>query len=189
MRRNWLLPLLIALALLGAAPAGAAAQVTPAPPADTAAAPPPADTLAARAAPADSLQPSARGALLRSLVLPGWGQAYVGAPGRGAIYFGIEAASLWMVFKSRRELGAARRLEASLIDPNSTTTPPELPLAKARRQQVEDWITLSVFFLFFSGADAYVAAQLSDFSQHLGVLPGDDGSTQFQVSLPVGGGR
>jgi hypothetical protein len=54
---------------------------------------------------------------------------------------------------------------------------------------VEDWITLSVFFLFFSGADAYVAAQLSDFSQHLGVLPGEDGSTQFQVSLPVGGGR
>lgn len=186
MRRNRLLPLLFALALLGAVPGGVAAQVTPAPPADTTAAVARPDT---SVAPADSLQPSARGALLRSLVLPGWGQAYVGAPGRGAIYFGIEAASLWMVFKSRRELGAARQLEASLIDPNSTSTPPELPLAKARRQQVEDWITLSVFFLFFSGADAYVAAQLSDFSQHIGVLPGEDGSTQFQVSLPVGGGR
>jgi hypothetical protein len=185
MRRNWLLAPLSALALLCAAPGGAAAQVTPAPPIDTSAVARP-DT---SVAPADSLQPSARGALLRSLVLPGWGQAYVGAPGRGAIYFGIEAASVWMVFKSRRELGAARQLEASLIDPNSTSTPPELPLAKARRQQVEDWITLSVFFLFFSGADAYVAAQLSDFTQHIGILPGEDGSTQFQVSLPVGGVR
>jgi hypothetical protein len=188
MRRNWLLPLLASLALLAAVPRGLTAQATPAPPPADTTALPRADTAAAPV-PSDSTLPSARGALLRSLVLPGWGQAYVGAPGRGAIYFGIEAASLWMVLKSRRELGAARQLEASLVDPTSTATPPELPLARARRQQVEDWITLSVFFLFFSGADAYVAAQLSDFSQHVGVLPGEDGSTQLQVSLPVGGAR
>jgi hypothetical protein len=124
--------------------------------------------------------------MLRSLVLPGWGQAYVGAPGRGAIYFGIEAGSLWMTFKSRRQLASARALEAALVDPSDPDEPAELPLARARRQQVEDWVTLSVFFLFFSGADAYVAAQLSDFTQHVGVLPGEDGSLRLEASIPFG---
>jgi hypothetical protein len=176
MRRIRLLPLLTACLLAPAVSGRLVAQVAAAPPADSIPAP----------VEEDSLPVSARSAMLRSLVLPGWGQAYVGAPGRGAVYFGIEAGSLWMVLKSRRQLASARNLEAALVDPNSTSTPPELPLARARRQQVEDWVTLSVFFLFFSGADAYVAAQLSDFSQHVGVLPGEDGSVRMEVSVPFG---
>lgn len=179
MRRTRLLPLFLVPGLMSLAFGSLAAQVPTPPPADS----------AAVVAGADTLQVSARGALLRSIALPGWGQAYVGAPGRGAIYFGMEAGSVWMVLKSRRELAAARALEASLVDPSSTEDPPELPLARARRQQVEDWVTLSVFLLFFSGADAYVAAQLSDFSQHIGIIPGEDGSARLEVSVPIGRGR
>jgi hypothetical protein len=91
-----------------------------------------------------------------------------------------------MTFKSRRQLASARALEAAHVDPSDPDEPTELPLARARRQQVEDWVTLSVFFLFFSGADAYVAAQLSDFTQHVGVLPGEDGSLRLEASIPFG---
>jgi hypothetical protein len=179
MSRSGLLSIYSAVFFTFAIPRALPAQVVVEPASDTAA-------VAPRVVEDDSLKLSARSALLRSLVLPGWGQAYVGAPGRGAIYFGIEAGSLWMVLKSRRELASARVLEAALADPDAVNEPPELPLARARRQQVEDWITLSVFFLFFSGADAYVAAQLSDFSQHVGVLPGEDGSLRVEFSVPLG---
>jgi hypothetical protein len=41
------------------------------------------------------------GAFLRSLILPGWGQAAVNQPVRGAFYFTMEATSLWMVYKAQ----------------------------------------------------------------------------------------
>src|SRR3954465_4791481 len=64
----------------------------------------PPDTTAGRISP--------RGAFLRSLVLPGWGQSAIGAPGRGAVYFGLEAGSLWMVYKSNQKLQEAKELQS-----------------------------------------------------------------------------
>lgn len=173
-RGRWVLLALLAGAVLGA-PA-LEAQQSPRPVAG--------DTVAA-----DTGGVSARGALLRSLVLPGWGQAYVGAPGRGAVYFAMEAGSLWMVFKARRQLAGATEQQALLRargeQPLTTTT----ALVEARGQQVEDWITLAVFLLAFSGADAYVAAQLSDFGDNVGVLPAAGGGLQLRARVPLGGGR
>jgi Family of unknown function (DUF5683) len=181
--------LIAALAL--AAPARA--QVTPA---DTAR-PAPADTVV-RAAPADTARPPAardsvvrrrvspRDAFLRSLVLPGWGQSSVGAPGRGAIYFALEVGSLWMVYKSDQKLDEARRQEAVLVETGQLEEGVRSPLVRDRRNQKEDWITLSVFWLFFSGADAFVAAHLRDFDEHVGVEPGPEGGFQIRGSIPVG---
>ncbi len=141
------------------------------------------------AAPADSTPYSARSALIRSLVLPGWGQAYVGAPGRGAFYFALESGSLWMVYKSSRALAAARELESYMRENGAPGSQERLPLAESRAQQVEDWITLSIFWALFAGADAYVSAQLADFVGHVGAAPGPSGEMRFQVQMNVGGPR
>jgi len=129
---------------------------------------------------------SPRSAFLRSLVLPGWGQSSIGAPGRGAVYFALESGSLWMVYKSGQKLQEAKELERvrhadGTLDPDATSG-----LVKARRNEREDWITLSVFWFFFSGADAYVAAHLRDFDTHVEVEPGPQGGTQLRLSVPLG---
>jgi hypothetical protein len=141
-----------------------------------------------RAAAADTTGPhyriSPKTAFLRSLVLPGWGQSSIGAPGRGAVYFALEAGSVWMVYKSNQKLQEAKELQSArremgLLEPDHV-----LPLVRARRNEREDWITLSVFWLFFSGADAFVSAHLRDFDAHVGAAP--TGGAQLQMNVPLG---
>jgi uncharacterized protein DUF5683 len=129
---------------------------------------------------------SPRGAFLRSLVLPGWGQSAIGAPGRGAVYFGLEAGSLWMVYKSDRKLQESRRRDDALREQGLLQEGQVSGLTRDRRAQREDWITLSVFWLFFSGADAFVAAHLRDFDEHVNVEAAPTGGLQLEASLPVG---
>lgn len=129
---------------------------------------------------------SPRGAFLRSLILPGWGQSEIGAPERGVIYFALEAGSLWMVLKSQHRLEQAYEREDILkrtgVIPETQTT----GLVHSRRAQREDWIALSVFWLFFSGADAFVGAHLRDFDAQVGSAPGANGGVQVGGSIPVG---
>ena len=110
------------------------------------------DSAGAQAAAVDSAGPpvSAMGAFWRSLVLPGWGQAKVGQPGRGAFYFTMEAASLWMLFKTSQKKAAAERAG-------------DEDLAAARKDQQEDWIVLAVFWALFSAVDAWVSAHMWEF--------------------------
>ena len=116
---------------------------------------------------------SPRGAFFRSLVLPGWGQASVDQPVRGAFYFAMEAGSLWMLFKTQAKLDAARRARNE-------------DLADLRSDQKEDWIVVAVFVALFSGVDAWVSAHLWDFEG--AVVPPPDGSPGVAVrySMPVG---
>ena len=152
-------------------------------PTDSAAVEAPAPALAPPAAPAavpaaavDSGGPpvTPMGAFFRSLILPGWGQAAVEQPVRGAFYFTMEAASLWMLFKTQSKLDAARRAG-------------DEDLADARQDQKEDWIVMAVFWALFSGVDAWVSAHLWDFEG--AVIPPPDGSpgVAVQYSVPVGG--
>ena len=133
-----------------------------------------------------TLDISARGALLRSFAIPGWGQTYARAPGRGAIYFGLEAASLWMVYKTSRQLSASRQRDRWLREINDT--PDERPsgLTRSRSQQFEDWVTLAVTVALFSGADAYVTAQLSDFTEQVQVRPRGGNSLEVGMGIPTG---
>ncbi|HEU0053633.1 MAG TPA: hypothetical protein VFQ39_10665, partial [Longimicrobium sp.] len=119
-------------------------------------------------------------------VLPGWGQSSIGAPGRGAVYFALEAGSLWMVYTSDRKLSEARDREAALIESGQLEEGQTSGLVRSRKAQREDWITLSVFWLFFSGADAFVAAHLRDFDTHVDVGPAPEGGMQLQATIPVG---
>ena len=134
---------------------------------------------------------SPRGALLRSFAIPGWGQVYAEAPGRGAIYFGMEAVSLWMVYKTSRQLSAARARDRWARAQNDVPDEDEPPtdLTLSRSQQFEDWVTLAISVALFSGADAYVTAQLADFDEQVQVRPGAGNSLDISVALPVGWGR
>lgn len=136
---------------------------------------------------ADTLLPiSPRGAFLRSLVLPGWGQSELGAPGRGGVYFLLETGSLWMVLKSHQKLKEARQLESIARQTGEIGPTAKHPLVRDRENQREDWITLSIFWLFFSGADAFVAAHLHDFDVHVNAVPGPGGGTELRATVPVG---
>jgi hypothetical protein len=171
-RRSHAASTLLALAVLALAGTPAAGQE---------AGPISADTLDVWQGPAKS----PRGAFLRSLVLPGWGQAWVGAPGRGAAYFALEAGSLWMVYRSRERLGHARAEQELLRQTGQLAADARTPLVRAREAQVEDWTALAVFVLFFSAADALVAAYLADFSEHVGVVREADG-LRLEARVPVG---
>jgi hypothetical protein len=166
---------LVAAPFLAAAARPAAAQQP---------APAPADT--ARVDGDDPVR-SPRDAFLRSLVVPGWGQAWVGAPVRGGVYFAMEAGALWMTYKSRQKLREARLEEQWLRESGQLPLGQPYPLARAREDQVEDWLTLSIFFLFFAGADAFVSAHLADFGERVGGGPMPGGGVQMQARIPVGG--
>lgn len=124
----------------------------------------------------DSIGPPIKpmGAFLRSLLVPGWGQASVDQPVRGAFYFTMAAASWWMLFKTDSKLNAAERVG-------------DEELIASRKEQKEDWIVMVVFWALFSGVDAWVSTHLWSFEG--AVVPPPDGSpgVAVQYSVPVGG--
>jgi hypothetical protein len=108
------------------------------------------------------------GALWRSLVLPGWGQAVTGRNVTGALFAAWEGTTLYMTIKAQQE---ANYFEAS-----------GSPNLHSKRQEVQDWLVLWGFNHLFSGAEAFVAAHLRDFPRELRVqaIPGGVG-----ISLPL----
>jgi len=112
---------------------------------------------------------SPKSAFLRSLLVPGLGQAALDRGTAGGIFASLEALSLLMTIKTKRDLRIARRLEADSVfvgfEPDGDPIFEPSPLAgrvRARKQHLEDWIALLVFNHLFSAADAFVAAQLWD---------------------------
>jgi hypothetical protein len=132
---------------------------------------------------------SPRAALLRSMAVPGWGQAYAGSPGRGAIYFAMGSGAFWMTLKTQRQLSASREHDRWLRETGQLQERQISPLTRARAQQFEDWVTLALVTLAFSGIDAYVVAQLADVAEQVDIRPGPGGGLQFQTRFGVGGGR
>lgn len=151
-------------------------------------------------------RPSPGGAFLRSVLVPGWGQASSGSYGRAAFYFLAQAGNVWMAYKTDSLRGAARRRQQMLeaaktaellrggVEPGAIeaqlATDERIEdirlLVTARDEQMEDWVALVVFFVFFGGADAFVSAHLADFPAPLTVEPvaGPSG-TAFEVGLSL----
>ena len=157
----------------------------------------------------DSLtgRPGPAGAFLRGAIIPGWGHAASGSLLRGAFYFGIEAASGWMVVKSWRRLRGAREqlavweagvtarlrsegmtdqleIDAQLEQDEEVIRLREL--VDSRVEQREDWAAVSIFFLLMSGVDAFVSAHLRDFPDPLTVEGDPGGTVSVTVRIPVG---
>ncbi len=93
-------PLTLALAVMGAAHASVLQGQEPLGGASP-------DSLQAVEAQESSGRPSAGWAFARSMVIPGWGQAVVGSPGRGAFYFTVQSLSVWMILKTMKLTGGA----------------------------------------------------------------------------------
>jgi len=108
------------------------------------------------------------GAFLRSLLLPGWGQAATGRHVAGAVFATWEGVSAMMTLKAQSEFHYLREARSVNVG--------------AKRQEVQDWLVLWIFNHFFSGAEAFVSAHLQDFPKDLKVraFPGGVG-----LSVPV----
>lgn len=164
---------------------------------------------------------SPRGAFIRSMILPGWGQSAFGSYFRGGVFFTGWAGNWFMNFRNQVRLDNARdryglrrsELRDSLIfSPPAEDVPPNpdsmravldstdllqqtvladsagndlRKLVRARKQQREDWIAWTVFWILASGVDGYVTAHLSDFPATIDVDPGRDGSMTFRVEVPL----
>ncbi len=124
---------------------------------------------------------SPRSAFLRSLFVPGLGQAALDRGTAGGIFASLEALSILMAIKTKRDLGVARRLEADSvffeIDANGDPVFVPSPVAgrvRARNQHFEDWIALLIFNHLFAAADVFVAAQLWDVPARVSVTRDGD---------------
>ena len=91
--------------------------------------------------------PSAHGALLRSAVLPGWGQFYNGRPVKGLFFGAASAIALTATVVEHRRI-------------NSAPTPEAHQDRTARRNSRLLYFALSVAL---AALDAYVDAHLADF--------------------------
>ena len=179
-----------------------AQQVTPAPARDTVT--------------ADSPRITPGKAFYRSLLVPGWGQASVGAYTRGGIFFGLQTGSAYMMLKSFARLGEAHNIESrrvgqaqdslrTLMDKDSLvkkrlsdpllfsaavdSTPAVLRirrLIRSRENQRQDWITYTLVWTLASGVDAFVAAHLSSFPARVDAEARPTGGMDLKFSIPTG---
>jgi hypothetical protein len=153
---------------------------------------------------------SPTGAFLRSVLLPGWGQAAAGAYTRAGFYVVAQSGTGWMLLKTLSRLRAAResqdfwegQAEARLMaegvtDPDSLALRVEedpqvedaRSLVNSRSDQLEDWVALGVFLVLLGGADALVSAHLADFPEPLTVETGpgpEPNQVEIRVSVRLG---
>jgi hypothetical protein len=95
------------------------------------------------------------------------------------------------------EMAADPELAEALEDPDAyeeaLLTYPGLRnarnLARARRQQRQDWITYTLFFTFAAAVDAYVTAHLKDFPTDIIAEPTVGGQFDLGFRIPVGSMR
>ena len=143
-----------------------------------------------RVLPACIIPLSPTSALIHSLLVPGLGEYMLNRHKSAMIFFGVETAAGLMVIKSRSDLYAAKaaRRDTVLAPLTDSTGRPVIdPVTgqqktgyqprnkniadrvRARRTHLEDWIAGMLFNHLFSGADAWVAANLADFNANVNV--------------------
>jgi hypothetical protein len=205
-------------ALVGAFAAPTMAQEPARPPADTT--PAIADTLPQKLPiprAFDSIPgPGPGGAMLRSILLPGWGQAAYHAYFRGAVYYAGWAGAWFMNYKNYSKLDEIRQMRtirrSMVLDSLQTVAATDSALASqladpvqrdqligqdslendmrlvenSRKQQRQDWIALTLFWTLASGVDAFVTAHLADFPAVITTEPGSHGGVALRIDVPLG---
>lgn len=138
---------------------------------------PPADTVIPVRAPGDTLGPPApaspMGALWRSILIPGWGQAKLKRKLTGALFVGWEGLTLGMAIKTSHELNYLRRTGSGSVS--------------AKQKERQDWLVLLAFNHLFSAIEAYVSAHLWDFPPDLDLraVPMPGGGVGAGVTIPI----
>lgn len=96
---------------------------------------------------------SPMGALWRSILIPGWGQAKLNRKLTGALFITWEGVTLGMALKSNHELQYLRRTRSGSVS--------------AKEQERQDWLVLLAFNHLFAAIESYVSAHLWDFPDDL----------------------
>jgi hypothetical protein len=136
----------------------------------------------------DSLKPplSPRRAFLYSAIIPGYAQAKLGRNKAAAVMLTIEAMAIAMIRESQADVREARAMSGdsivvSYVNTNGDSLPLpviarrfDVPYVHVRQAHVEDWVAFLIANHLFSGADAFVAANLWDVPAQLQirVFPG-----------------
>lgn len=151
-----------------------------------------------------------RTAFIRSMVLPGWGQAAFDSYVRGGIFFAGWVGNWYMIIRNYIRLADARdrlgeRREVVVDSVFAAGKGPLLlrdinleqtleadflfddlgQLVRAREQQREDWIAWQIFWILASGVDGYVTAHLHDFPASIDMEPAEDGRVSLRVEVPL----
>lgn len=108
---------------------------------------------------------------MRSLLIPGWGQASLDRKLTGGMFLAFEGLALGMALKTNNELEYLERTGSDRVDD--------------KRQERQDWFVLVGMNHLFSGLEAFVSANLFDFPGDLTARPLSGGRTGFGLSLPV----
>ena len=167
---------LVACAASLSVPAGLLAQED----APTPAEPAPADTIGSdtvvspvvrppEPAPDARSGPAPMSAFFRSVLIPGWGQLAADQPVRGAFYFAMQTATVYMVFRTQNRIDDAEG-EA---------------LKESRREQREDWLVLAGFWALASGVDAWVSAHMWGFEGEVVLPPDGSAGIALRMSVPA----
>lgn len=125
---------------------------------------------------------SATGAIIRSLVLPGWGQIYVENHWKAPIFFGAAAGLTYLIIWNNNQFIEKKNLfnQTEAENPND----PMLPVLKNSREFYRDNRDRSAFFLagvyILAAVDSYVGAHLFDFDV------GDDLSLKISSNVERG---
>jgi len=113
------------------------------------------------------------GAMFRSFLLPGWGQAVYGRKVTAGVMLGVEGLALGMILKASSELQYIRETGSDRD--------------AAKLQEREDWMAILIFNHLMSGLEAYVSAHLYDFPGDLQLQALPQGGMRVGVTLPLGG--
>jgi hypothetical protein len=109
--------------------------------------------------------------MLRSFLIPGWGQASYGRKVTGGIMLGVEGLSLGMLLKINSEMDQIAAGDTLRL--------------QSKRQEREDWLAILVFNHLMSGLEAYVSSHLYDFPGDLEMRALPAGGVRVGVTLPL----
>ena len=143
----------------------------------------------ARAQPRDTLKPplSPRRAFLYSALIPGFAQSKLGRNKAAAVMLTVEAMAIAMIRESGADVREARSMSGdslvvSYVDASGNAVNPTVIVPRhfdtqyvhVRQSHVEDWVAFLIANHLFSGADAFVAANLWDVPAQLQIraIPG-----------------
>ena len=113
------------------------------------------------------------GAAMRSLLLPGWGQAVLDRRVTGAFFVFSEGVTLTMTLKASHQLSHLEAIEAERVED--------------KRQEIQDWVVLLAFNHLLAAAEAYVSAMLWDFPAELKMRALPNGAFGLGLRVTPGG--
>lgn len=126
-------------------------------------------------------------AFLYSLALPGFGQSRLDRGSSGALFASVELTALVMLRRVQADLREAKAYRTDSLPTNFTPAGDTVravarapgkytaDLIRTRRLHLEDWLAVVAFNHLFSGADAFVSAQLFDMPVQLSAVPAANG--------------